>query len=147
MTSPNCAQQAPDEILKQDQRGRIRTPVAQRDALLDEYERSSLSGVKFAAAVGVKYATFASWVQKRRKDRQAASIDSSDGTVATATTQMRTGPVRLFEAFAEVAGNGRAAGLLVELPGGGRMHVESPLQVQLAAELLRLLNTGGARAC
>jgi hypothetical protein len=37
--------------------------------------------------------------------------------------------------------------LLVELPGGGRMHLESPLQVQLAAELLRLLNSGGARAC
>src|SRR6478672_13260644 len=97
MTSPNCAQSVPEEILKQDQRGRIRTPLARREALLDEYERSSLSGVKFAAAVGVKYATFANWVQKRRKHRQAASIESCDGAVATAP--LRTGPVRLFEAF------------------------------------------------
>ena len=54
MTSPNSTQPAPDEILKQDQRGRVRTPVAKREALLNEYERSSLSGVKFAAMVGVK---------------------------------------------------------------------------------------------
>src|SRR4051812_8624727 len=91
MTSPNCAQQAPDEILKQDQRGRIRTPVARREALLDEYERSGLSGVKFAAMVGVKYATFANWLQKRKKARQAGSAGSSAGAVTTAP--IRTGPV------------------------------------------------------
>ena len=51
MTSPNSTQPAPDEILKQDQRGRVRTPVAKREALLNEYERSSLSGVKFAPHV------------------------------------------------------------------------------------------------
>jgi len=145
MTSPNSTQPAPDEVLKQDQRGRVRTPVGKREALLNDYERSSLSGVKFAAMVGVKYATFADWLQKRKKARRAESTGSSSGAVTTG--QVRGGPVRLFEAFAEVAGNGRGAGLLVELPGGGRIHLESPLQVQLAAELLRLLNSGGARAC
>jgi hypothetical protein len=144
MTSPVC-EPAVGEILKQDHRGRVRTPVAQREALLDEYERSSLSGVKFAAVVGVKYATFANWVQKRKKARQTGSAASSHGAVATAP--LRSGPVRLFEAFAEVAGNGRGTGLLVELPGGGRMHLESPVQLPLAAELLRLLSPGGARTC
>jgi hypothetical protein len=145
MTSPISTPPAPDRILKQDQRGRLRTPVEQREALVDEFERSSLSGVKFAAMVGVKYATFANWVQKRKKARQAGSVGTSSGGVTT--SPVRTAPVRLFEAFAEVAGNGRSGGLLVELPGGGRMHLESPVQVQLAAELLRLLSSGGVRTC
>ena len=145
MTSPITAPPAPVEILKQDERGRIRTPVEQREALMDEYERSNLSGAKFAAMVGVKYPTFANWVQKRKKARQAGSAGSSPGGVTTAPG--RSGPVRLFEAFAEVAGNGCGGGLLVELPGGGRMHVESPVQLQLAAELLRLLSSGGTRTC
>jgi hypothetical protein len=31
-----------------------------------------------------------------------------------------------------------AAGLLIELPGGGQVRVESPIQLRLAAELLSL---------
>ena len=46
-------------LLKQDVRGRVRTPRKRREALLDEFERSGLSGPKFAALVGVKYQTLA----------------------------------------------------------------------------------------
>ena len=46
-------------ILKTDRRGRLHTPMAQREALLDAYERSGLSGMKFAALHGVKYPSFA----------------------------------------------------------------------------------------
>jgi hypothetical protein len=144
MTSPISTPGASVEILKQDQRGRVRTPVERREALLDEFEGSSLSGAKFAAMVGVKYATFANWVQKRKTARQAEAAEGAKGEL---TAPVRRGPVRLFEAFAEVAGSSRGAGLLVELPGGGRMQVESPVQLQLAAELLRLLSAGGARPC
>jgi len=42
-------------ILKTDGLGRVRTPLAQREALLDAFERSGLSGMKFAALHGVKY--------------------------------------------------------------------------------------------
>ena len=59
----------PDEILKTDLMGRVRTPKARREALLEEFERSGVSGTKFAALVGVNYQTFASWVQQRRKER------------------------------------------------------------------------------
>jgi hypothetical protein len=48
-------------ILKTDTRGRVQRPVAQRERLLDEFEKSGLSGSKFAALVGVKYQTFAGW--------------------------------------------------------------------------------------
>ena len=40
---------------------------ARAEALLDEFERSGLSGPKFAALVGIKYQTFAAWSARRRK--------------------------------------------------------------------------------
>ena len=55
---------AEPEILKTDGLGRVRTPAAQREALLDAFERSGLSGMKFAALHGVKYPSFANWVQR-----------------------------------------------------------------------------------
>ena len=56
-------------ILKTDGLGRVRTPLAQREALLDSFERSGLSVMKFAALHGVKYRSFANWVQQRKRRR------------------------------------------------------------------------------
>jgi hypothetical protein len=56
-------------ILKTDGLGRVRTPLAQREALLDAFGRSGLSGMKFAALHGVKYPSFANWVQQRKRRR------------------------------------------------------------------------------
>ena len=56
-------------VLKQDGMGRVKMPVARREHLLDEYEHSGLSGAKFAALAGIKYSTFASWAQRRRRQR------------------------------------------------------------------------------
>lgn len=46
--------------------GRVCTPRAQREAMLDEFERSGLSAARFARAAGIKYQTFVTWVQGRR---------------------------------------------------------------------------------
>lgn len=54
------------EPLKTDAVGRVRTPAAKRAEILEAFERSGVSGVEFAALVGVKYPTFAAWVQARR---------------------------------------------------------------------------------
>ncbi len=54
-------------FLKTDTQGRVQTPAAQRERLLDEFDKSGLSATKFAALVGVKYQTFAGWVARRRK--------------------------------------------------------------------------------
>ena len=119
-----------DEVLKSDALGRVRTPRARREALVEEFEKSGVSAKKFAALVGVNYQTFASWVQARRKAR---------GQEPSAV-----GPVRLWEAVVE--GDGceprelaGAPGLWIELPGGSRMSVVSALQLQMAAELVSLL--------
>ena len=120
----------PDEILKSDALGRVRTPRVRREALVEEFEQSGVSAKQFAALLGVNYQTFASWVQARRKTRR------QHPPVA--------GPVRLWEAVVEGgAGEARdaagAPGLWIELPGGSRMSVASPLQLAMAAELVALL--------
>jgi hypothetical protein len=138
------------EILKQDSRGRVRVPAQRREALLDEFEKSGASGARFARLAGIKYATFAGWVFKRRKQRgkpvkatPGSPADSGDAVVSA-------GPVRLFEALVE-GGNpgGRVGGrgLHIELPGGSRLLVESPVQLQMAAELVVLVAQNARARC
>jgi hypothetical protein len=120
-------------------------PAERRDALLDEFERSGLSGVKFAALVGVKYPTFALWAQKRRKVQEDSARGSAEGE-HPAPSPAR--PIRLFEALTDAShGGGSAASLTIDLPGGARMRLESPAQLRLTAELLRLLVAEGGRTC
>ena len=128
----------PDEILKTDVLGRVRTPKARREALLAEFERSGVSGKKFAALVGVNYQTFASWVQQGRRQR---AEDPSVGKGAEVLC--------LVEAVVEAEndGAGVVAGrevLRVELPGGARVEIGGGRQVALAAALLRALAGEGA---
>jgi hypothetical protein len=61
-------QKSDGAILKTDTKGRVQTPPARRESLLDELERSGLSAPKFGALVGIKYQTFAAWAARRRKD-------------------------------------------------------------------------------
>ena len=140
------------EILKQDGRGRVRMPAGRREALLDEFEKSGASGAKFARLAGIKYATFAGWVQKRRQQRGKAvkTLPGSPGGANNAAVS--TGPVRLFEALVEddrAAGRepGGVRGLFIELPGGSRVLVESPVQLQMAAELVALLAQNDRARC
>ena len=128
--------------MKEDTRGRVRTPKARREELLDEFERSGLSGMRFASLAGIKYATFAFWVARRRKAReQSGSVEAGVGENGARR------PLRLFEALLPAAGQGSGgAGLAIELPGGARLAADSPMQLQLAAELIRILCLGG-RPC
>ena len=54
------------EVLKTDTRGRVRVFPEPREALLDEFEKSGMSGAKFARLAGVHYATFANWVLRHQ---------------------------------------------------------------------------------
>lgn len=57
-----------DDGQRRDRRGRVSWPAQRREQLLDEYERSGLSQAAFARQAGVKYPTFAHWVQERRRE-------------------------------------------------------------------------------
>ena len=56
-----------DDGRQRDRRSRVNWPRERREQLLDEYERSGLSQAAFARREGVRYPTFAHWVQQRRR--------------------------------------------------------------------------------
>ena len=124
-----------EQVLKVDEAGRVWTPRELRDAVLDEFERSGMPATQFAARLGVKYPTFATWVQKRRRQRKAA------------VAAMPVPPLRWVEAT--VAADVAERAVVVELPGGARVTICDSGQVRLAAELVRALagtssgNAGG----
>jgi len=62
----------------------------QRERILDEYERSGLSGAKFAAVYGVKYQTFATWLQPTGYPGTWPQIEQrEDGDKTPAPTLLR----------------------------------------------------------
>jgi len=121
-------------LLKTDALGRVRTPAARREQLLDEFECSGLSGVRFAELTGLKYQTLASWMQRRRRRRGAsAQVPAAPNPVATA---------RWLEAVVAQGASPATGGgstLPVQLPGGARLEIDRLDQVPLAAALLRAL--------
>lgn len=52
---------------KRDRLGRRVTPAKRRAELVREYQESGLTQAEFARREGVKYPTFAHWVQRTRK--------------------------------------------------------------------------------
>jgi DNA-binding transcriptional regulator YiaG len=122
------------EVLKTDVLGRVKTPAERREQVLDEFERSGLSGQKFAELIGVKYQTFATWVQKRRRQRGPYKALKAP---ARAVDQ-----VQWLEAVVEQAqaANGtKHPAAIVQLPGGARVEVVDAKQAALVAALLRAL--------
>ena len=124
-------QSSENEILKVDTLKRVRVPKARREAILDEFERSGLSGAAFAKLHGLKYATFANWSLKRRKQTTA---------VEPATTQS-VDFARLIIDQDEIKANRQPPGTLrVHLPGGAWLLLDGDnAQSALAAQLLKTL--------
>jgi len=129
-----------DELLKTDTLGRVRTSRARREEILDEFERSGGSGAQFAALLGIKYPTFASWRQGRRRERRLLE----GGKEAMVTATPKSAPIWL-EAVVEKEAS--AVDLQVRLPGGATVELTHPDQVRLLTGLLRELATGEASRC
>ena len=111
------------EILKSDKLGRVQVPPERREAILDEFERSGMSGIAFARHHGIKYQTFAAW-RKRRKN-------------ASTEAPARKSAFVLVEPPREIPSS---QGLEIELGGGARLWIRSRADVGLAAELIRNLH-------
>jgi len=109
-------------LLKEDLVGRIRVPAAKRLQILEEFDRSGMSGSAFAALVGVKYQTFASW----RRRRSEPPNDHRKGAPPTR--------------FVEVAAPQSQPALELELPGQVRLRISKRTQLPLVVELLRQLH-------
>jgi hypothetical protein len=121
-------------ILKTDALNRVQVPREQREAILDEFERGSLTGAAFARHYGIKYQTFAGWRQQRFRKRKKAAGSSE--------------PIQLAEVVVEAPGSSRVTsseGLRIELPDGGWMIAHNEAEAALAAVLLNAL--GADRSC
>jgi hypothetical protein len=120
-------------ILKVDTRDRVQTPPERREHLLDEFEKSGLSGAKFAALSGVKYQTFAAWAARRRQQRGLPSPAPSKTTDS----------VRWLEAVVSEAAAGPTKALApvkVGLNAGAWVELSQMNQVSLVVALIRALD-------
>jgi len=67
--------------IKTDKAGRRRLSSEHKEALLDAFEESSMSGAQFSKKYGLVYPTFASWVKKRKELKRLQELGpSSNGT-------------------------------------------------------------------
>jgi hypothetical protein len=132
-------------ILRTDAKGRVVVTRDRRAALLEEFAKSGQSGAQFAKWAGVKYSTFAYWVQQRRKEQR----EKDDG--GKIELRGEPGPeVRWLEAM--VAGEEKGSpveataktGLVVHGPGSVWWKVECEEQARLAAVMLRHLEARAA---
>lgn len=115
-------------ILKSDAGGRMLVPVERQVELVREFERSGLSGPRFAAMAGLKYQTFATW---RRKH----------GTLPATRRRPRVPPPGLGAWMEAVVESGDVRALTMMLPGGATVSVSHSSQVPLAAQLLKALSS------
>lgn len=110
-------------VLKTDTRGRVLITRERREAILEEFDRSGMSGAAFARHYGIKYTTFGYWRQARRREESKKSGKS----------------VALAEVVVSEESAEGGQGLQIDLPGGGRIRVRSAGDAELAAAVLRAL--------
>lgn len=120
-------------ILKTDARGRVFVPAERRERLLEEFERSGLSGMKFAQLSGVKYQTFANWVQRRRRKREPQATHSHSKAQSGAWLEAVVQEAQKTELASPGA-------LVLLLPGGVRAELSSSRDIPLVAALVRALD-------
>ena len=123
------------QILSQDARGRVLVSRERRESLLAEYDRSGMSGVRFAQYLGIKYTTLAHWVRSRRRQRQREKLLMRAGADAEAGRSNG----RWIEAVVDKNGSqpGEKAGALrIYFAAGAYCQISSTAEVALAAELL-----------
>jgi hypothetical protein len=128
------AVEEPGQIMSQDARGRVLVSRERRESLLEEYDHSGMSGVKFAQYVGIKYSTLAYWLQSRRRQRQREKLLMKAGE----DTEPGKGNGAWIEAVVEKGSAGRVStgALRIYFAGGAYCQISSATEAALAAELL-----------
>lgn len=130
MTTTKSEESTTTILLKTDVLGRVKMPLDRREALVDEFEKSGMSGQAFAKWAGLNYQTFATWVQKRRKKTnyyEQKRVKRSKG-------------VKWLEAVIPGSSVG-SRGVVIHLSGG--IRVEAP-DSKSAIEILKEL---GVKVC
>ena|ERR1700755_60592 len=126
------------QILNRDAQGRVLVSRERRESLLAEYDRSGMSGVKFAQYVGIKYSTLAYWLQSRRRHRAREKLLLKAGP----DTEAVKNNGEWIEAVLENGSQARvpAGGLRIYFARGAYCQISSVGEAALAAELLGRLD-------
>lgn len=124
-------------------RSQIRISRKKRETLLAQFDQGGISGAKFAKQAGIKYTTFANWLQKRRGQQHRVMAASK-----SAPSKRRN--LHWLEAVVDGSPKKEppklaTATLTVHGPNGVRLELSDGKQVKLAAQLLREL--GQEQAC
>jgi len=129
MTSSTDLEVEPaQELLKLDSRGRIQISSERRTALLDEFDRSGMTGAGFARHYGIKYTTFAHWIRMRKKaaqQQQHANPGTGEKFLLVTNREPTSSP-----------------GLTVDLPHGAKVNIATTAEAELVGALIRSLGTG-----
>lgn len=94
--------------------------------ILAEFERSGVSAAQFAKVTGLKYSTFAAWVQRYRRSQPAKCARQ----------------VRLLEATVEQTAPTDVAkrySVVLRLIGGTEIEINDNKQIPMAVALVRAL--------
>jgi len=129
----DCDFDLAEQVLKSDSLSRVRTPPARREEILAEFERSGLSGARFAKLHGISYQTFMAW----RRKRQAAPASADEDRVGELAARLG-----LHEVGVGIAGHGQRSSLEIEIGGGVRFRVATAEQAELAARIIDSLRRG-----
>jgi transposase-like protein len=118
------------KIQPTDSRGRVRVSRERREELLDEFERSGMTGAQFAKTVGLKYTTFAFWRQQRQKRKPALTNPPPQ---KTATVEWLETVIDKAQGSPELSGSA----LKVRLPSGAVIELSHASQAAVAAAFVR----------
>ena len=116
-------------ILKTDVLGRVKRTQTERDAIVDAFEASALSGAQFAERHGLNYQTFMTWRRQRRKRLELDAphdVKNDDFTFLEVSTER---PVVDPDAIVINVGN------------QVKIEVSSHGQIELAASLIKELSS------
>jgi transposase-like protein len=134
-----------EQILKVDTKGRVKTPRERQEMLVAEFGRSGMSGVQFAKWAGIKYGTFATWVQKHRRQTGTKTGPEAAPTLGEAKPVVQWVEAVMAHGGEPMSGGSAQGRLLMHGPGGWRLELTEEVHVVWAAKLMRQLE--GPRTC
>jgi len=117
--------EAQHELLKLDSRGHVLISPERRAELLEEFDRSGMTGAGFARHYGIKYTTFAHWIRMRKRE----------------SLTPKPGPDKKFLLVTGETPPSSSA-IVIELPHGAKVSVTTEREAQLVGTLLRSIGTG-----
>lgn len=137
------------EILKTDVLGRVKIRPDRREAMVDAFEASGMSGQAFAIHHGIKVQTFASWIQKRRRSRGDYEDEATRSklrmpakfrTQSNPSKPTSSGTLNLIEVCVNAErSTDSASPVEVVLLSGVIVRISSENQISLLKSLLRQL--------